>query len=132
MPTWPATKILWLKNKRPEIYEAAATYMLLKDYVVYYLTGVMMSDMSIATFSFCFDIYNKCYWQKMLQAIGVEEKQLPPLAEPCAVAGKLTAELTARLGLAAEPDCSPLLPPAAVPRVISGVSCRRILQDFRF
>ena len=104
LPTWPATKILWLKNKRPEVYEAAATYMLLKDYVVYYLTGVMMSDMSIATFSFYFDIYNKCYWQKMLQAIGVEEKQLPPLAEPCTVAGKLTAELTARLGLAAEPD----------------------------
>ena len=104
LPTWPATKILWLKNKRPEVYEAAATYMLLKDYVVYYLTGVMMSDMSIATFSFYFDIYNKCYWQKMLQTIGVAEKQLPPLAEPCVVAGKLTAELTARLGLTAEPD----------------------------
>ena len=104
LPTWPATKILWLKNKRPKVYEAAATYMLLKDYVVYYLTGVMQSDMSIATFSFYFDIYNKCYWKKMLQAIGVEEKQLPPLAEPCVVAGKLTAELTARLGLTAEPD----------------------------
>lgn len=104
LPTWPATKILWLRNHRPEIYEAAATYMLLKDYVVYYLTGVMLSDMSIATFSFYFDIYNKCYWQKMLQAIGVDEKQLPPLAEPCAVAGKLATELTARLGLTAEPD----------------------------
>jgi len=102
--TWPATKILWLKNKRPEIYEAATTYMLLKDYVVYYLTGVMLSDMSIATFSFYFDIYNKCYWKKMLQAIGVDEKQLPPLAEPCAVAGKLTTELTARLGLTTTPD----------------------------
>jgi len=103
LPTWPATKILWLKNRRPEIYEAAATYMLLKDYVVYYLTGVMMSDMSIATFSFYFDIYNKCYWQKMLDAIGVSESQLPPLAEPCTVAGKLSAALTDQLGLTAQP-----------------------------
>ena len=28
LPTWPATKILWLKNNRPEIYGNAATYML--------------------------------------------------------------------------------------------------------
>ena len=57
LPTWPATKILWLQKNRPEIYGAADTYMLLKDYVVYYLTGEKKSDMSIATFSFYFDIY---------------------------------------------------------------------------
>ena len=34
LPTWPATKILWLKNNKPEIYNNAATYMLLKDFVV--------------------------------------------------------------------------------------------------
>ena len=104
LPTWPATKILWLRNHQPQIYDAAATYMLLKDYVVYYLTGVMMSDMSIATFSFYFDIYEKCYWEKMLHAIGVEETQLPPLAEPCTVAGKLTEALTKTLGLTVQPD----------------------------
>ena len=99
LPTWPATKILWLKHNRPEIYEAAATYMLLKDYVVYYLTGVKKADMSIATFSFYFDIYNKCYWQEMLSAIGVSESQLPPLCEPCTVAGVLKEELANAMGI---------------------------------
>ena len=56
LPTWPATKILWLKRNRPEIYDNAATYMLLKDYIVYVLTGEKKADMSIATFSFYFDI----------------------------------------------------------------------------
>ena len=104
LPTWPATKILWLKNNRPEIYEKAATYMLLKDYVVYYLTGVMLSDMSIATFSFYFDIYNKCYWKKMLDAIGISEVKLPPLAEPCTVAGRMHEEIAGKLGLKAQPE----------------------------
>ena len=99
LPTWPATKILWLKRNRPEIYENAATYMLLKDYVVYYLTGVKKADMSIATFSFYFDIYNKCYWQEMLSAIGVSESQLPPLCEPCTVAGVLKEELANAMGI---------------------------------
>jgi xylulokinase len=99
LPTWPATKILWLKHNRPEIYENAATYMLLKDYVVYYFTGVKKADMSIATFSFYFDIYNKTYWQEMLDAIGVREEQLPELCEPCSVAGALLPEISKRLGL---------------------------------
>jgi sugar (pentulose or hexulose) kinase len=100
LPTWPATKILWLKHHRPEIYEAAATYMLLKDYVVYYLTGVKKADMSIATFSFYFDIYNKHYWGEMLNAIGVSERQLPELCEPCSVAGTLKDELAEDMGIA--------------------------------
>ena len=102
LPTWPATKIAWLRKNRPEIYKNAATYMLLKDYVVYYLTGKMLSDMSIATFSFYFDIYNKCYWKEMLEAIGVSESQLPPLCEPCTVAGSLTAEMAVRIGVNAD------------------------------
>ena len=93
LPTWPATKILWLQRCRPEIYAAAETYMLLKDYVVFYLTGQKKCDMSIATFSFYFDIYKKCYWTEMLDAIGVKLSQLPELVEPCSVAGTLKPEL---------------------------------------
>jgi len=100
LPTWPATKILWLKHHRPEIYRNAATYMLLKDYIVYCLTGILSADMSIATFSFYFDIFRKTYWQPMLEAIGITEKQLPPLCEPCSVIGPLLPALAARLGIA--------------------------------
>lgn len=97
LPTWPATKILWLKKNRPEVYNNAATYFLLKDFVVYRLTGKKVSDMSIATFSFYFDIYEKKYWQKMLDAIGVSEAQLPTLVEPCTVAGDLTEDAAAAM-----------------------------------
>ena len=99
LPTWPATKILWLKSNRPEIYDHAATYMMLKDFVVYKLTGKMVADMSIATFTFYFDIYEKKYWTEMLDAIGVQESQLPPLVEPCTVAGCLNAEAAKAMGL---------------------------------
>jgi len=102
LPTWPATKILWLKHNRPDVYENAAAYMLLKDYIVYCLTGEKKADMSIATFSFYFDIYNKRYWQEMLDAIGVSESQLPVLAEPCSVAGSLLPEVAAQMGLTTE------------------------------
>ena len=102
LPTWPATKILWLKNNRPDVYENAATYMLLKDYIVFCLTGQKVADMSIATFSFYFDIYKKVYWREMLTAIGISESQLPKLCEPCSVAGNLLEDVAVRMGLSTE------------------------------
>ena len=99
LPTWPATKILWLKRNEPKTYGKAACYMLLKDYVVFYLTGEKRSDMSIATFSFYFDIYQKCWWKEMLEAIGVRESQLPPLCEPLSIAGNLLPAHKEMLGL---------------------------------
>jgi len=102
LPTWPATKIMWLEKNRPDVFKNAQTYMLLKDYVVFYLTGNKVSDMSIATFSFYFDIYKKCYWKKMLDAIHITEDKLPTLTEPCTVAGILKADILSKLGLKGE------------------------------
>ena len=76
--------------------------MLLKDYIIYCLTGVKAADMSIATFSFYFDIYKKCYWQQMLSAIGIREEQLPPLCEPCSVAGVLLPEMAQKLSISGQ------------------------------
>ena len=102
LPTWPATKIAWLRKHKPEIYQNADCYMLLKDYIVYCLTGKKLADMSIATFSFYFDIYNKVYWKEMLDAIGVSATQLPRLCEPCTVAGGLLPEIAEQMQLSVD------------------------------
>ncbi|HWR23749.1 MAG TPA: FGGY family carbohydrate kinase [Feifaniaceae bacterium] len=99
LPTWPATKILWLRRHRPDLYAAAAHYVLLKDFVVYRLTGSLLADCSIATFTFYFDIYERRYWAEMLEFIGVRENQLPPLAEPCASAGRLKKDAARAIGV---------------------------------
>lgn len=99
LPTWPATKILWIRNHRPEVFAAAATYMLLKDYVVCRLTGVRQADRSIATFTGYFDIYTGTYWRRMLQHLQVREAQLPVLAEPCTAAGNVTPAAADFLGI---------------------------------
>ncbi len=99
LPTWPATKILWLRRNRPDIFEKTACFMLLKDYIVYRLTGVKRADMSIATFSFYFDIYEKRYWKAMLDAIGITEARLPELCEPCTTVGPLCQEAARAMGL---------------------------------
>lgn len=102
LPTWAATKILWLRKHRPDVFSSTATFMLLKDYIVFRLTGRKLADMSIATFTFYFDIYKKCYWQEMLNAIGISKSQLSPLVEPCTIAGPLTEAAAQALGLSSQ------------------------------
>lgn len=102
LPTWPATKILWLKHNRPDVFQRASCYMLLKDYIVSCFTGNKMADMSIATFTFYFDIYRKTYWKEMLDAIGISERQLPALCEPCTAAGRLLPGIARRLSVQAQ------------------------------
>lgn len=99
LPTWPATKILWLKKHRPDVFRKAAHYVLLKDYIVYALTGKLLADCSIATFTYYFDIYQKQYWPEMLAFLGIDENRLPPLCEPCSGAGALLPVVAARLGV---------------------------------
>jgi len=99
LPTWPASKILWIKKNKPEIFKQAAKYVLLKDYVVYAMTDKLFADCSIATFTFYFDIYRKCYWKKMLEACGINEEQLPPLVEPCTIVGTINSITAEKTGL---------------------------------
>ncbi|MCQ2437341.1 MAG: hypothetical protein MJ099_02965, partial [Clostridia bacterium] len=76
LPTWPATKILHLRNNHPDVFANTETFMLLKDFIVYRLTGKKVCDMSIATFTFYFDIYEKHYWKEMLDVVGIDETRL--------------------------------------------------------
>lgn len=99
LPTWPATKILWLRRNRPDVFAAAAHYLLLKDYVVWRLTGKMLADRSIATFTFYFDIYKGEYWPEMMDFVGIRPEQLPPLAEPCTAAGPLLPQVAEAAGI---------------------------------
>ena len=99
LPTWPASKILWLRENRPEIFNKVETYVLLKDYLIFLFTGKMVADKSIATFSLYFDIFRGCYWNDMLDFIGISLKQLPPLTEPCTVVGTLTAKAASLMRL---------------------------------
>ena len=59
------------------VFKGAQRPMLLKDYIAYRLSGKLFCECSIATFSFYFDIYGKCYWKEMLEAIRYVDLVIP-------------------------------------------------------
>lgn len=93
IPTWPITKILWIKKHRPDLFQKTAHYLLLKDYIIFRLCGHMVGEHSIYCFSHYFDITKRCYWKEILDYCEVKEGQLPRLMPSGSIAGRLQKEL---------------------------------------
>jgi len=102
VPTWPATKILWLRDNEPEVFAAAAKFLLLEDYLLGKLTGEFVEEHSLASSTTYFDIQRLDWWAPMLEAIGIDEDRLPRLLAPGERVGQLTPDAAQALGLHTE------------------------------
>ncbi|HHT47737.1 MAG TPA: hypothetical protein GXZ98_00370 [Firmicutes bacterium] len=102
IPTWPITKLLWLREHETSIFKQAAKYLLLKDYVVHYLTGMFVGEYSIYSFSHYFDLRNKKYWAELLEFADIPESKLPELVPPCTVVGNIIPKLQQFFGIPGE------------------------------
>jgi xylulokinase len=98
-PTWPATKILWLRRNEPQVFERAYKYLLLEDYLLFRFTGRFVTDPCLLSSSLLFDIRRKTWWGEMLDFIGIAPEQLPEVQESGRAVGELTAQAARDTGL---------------------------------
>lgn len=100
-PCWPASKILWVKNHEPEIFEKTDKFLLIEDYFIYRLTGLLATEGSLVCSSTWWDISRKTYWTEMLDVLGIKESQLAPVRESGEAVGRILPEMAEELGLPA-------------------------------
>jgi xylulokinase len=86
--TWPASKLIWVKENLPDVFEKTEKIFLLEDYILYRLTGAFVTEHTLQSSSLYFDIRNKCWWKEMLDFIGIDEGKLPKLCESSTVVGE--------------------------------------------
>ena len=103
MPGFTAPKALWTARHEPEIFAQIKTILLPKDYVRYWLSGEMISDMSDSSGTLWLDVGARDYSDKLLSYCGLSRDHLPALAEGVDVAGSLRPELAAKWGIAGRP-----------------------------
>ena len=77
--TWPACKLLWVKNNEPDVWAKTEKIFLLEDYLLYKLTGKFATEKTLQSSTIYFDINNSCWWNEMLEFIGVKSSMLPAL-----------------------------------------------------
>jgi len=99
VPTWPASKILWLKKNEPEIFEKTGKFLLIEDYFLFRLTGEYVCEGSLVTSTCYWNFQTRTWWKEMLEQLNVSEQQLPQYQESGEPVGKLRPEIAAELGL---------------------------------
>jgi xylulokinase len=97
--TWPACKILWLRQNEPEIFARADKFLLVQDYLIYRLTGRIVTDGSISCTTLNYNLTKNAWWTDVQEAIGIRTGQLPDLVQPGSNVGQLTADAARQLGL---------------------------------
>jgi xylulokinase len=99
IPTWPTCKIAWIRENEPKVFDQAAKFMLVQDYLVFRLTGRIVTDGSISSTSLNYDFIQDRWWTEMLQAAGIAAAQLPEIVAPGTMVGTLSREAAETLGL---------------------------------
>ncbi len=94
-----APKLLWLKENEPDNFARIDKIMLPKDYLAYYLSGVVATDYSDASGTLLLDVKNKCWSQKMANVCGISLQNLPELHESYDVIGTIKHDIATRIGM---------------------------------
>ncbi len=102
IPTWPVTKILWLRNNEPDVFSKARRYLLVEDYIIYRLTGLFKGEYALYSSSYMLDVVGKSWWSEILDFVGLRQEQLVDLCEPGEVVGPLLPSTAKELGLPQE------------------------------
>jgi len=90
---------LWIKENEPEVFAQARKFLLVKDYLVYRLSGEFSTEGSIACTTLLYDIRRHQWWPEMLEAVGLTADRLPAITAAGGVAGHLSAETAELLGM---------------------------------
>jgi xylulokinase len=101
VPTWPATKLRWLSRHQPEVLAATRRVLMIKDYVLFRLTGVAVGEETTRGFTYLYDVPSRKYWTEMLEFCGTPPEAMPELVLAGTDIGPVLAEVADRLPCAA-------------------------------
>ena len=95
----PALAIRWLREHKPEVFQQAAYFLSVPDYISMKMTGTPAVDLSDAGINQLCDIRRREYDQQLLSFAGIQPSQLPGILPSGTVIGHLKAEAAEELGL---------------------------------
>ena len=85
---WPASKVLWMKNHEPEVFNKIKKIFMLEDYILYSLSGNFVTEPTIQSSTIYYDVVNGGWWQDMLDFIGIDASKLPKVVKSASCVGE--------------------------------------------
>lgn len=93
------SKIMWIKEYRPEVYAATRKIFLMEDYVVFHLTGKAQIDYSLATRTMAFDIRRLTWSKEIFEAAEIDMALMSETVPTGTIAGNINLAAAQKTGL---------------------------------
>lgn len=92
-------RILWVKNKMPEVYEEVATVTMFNDWLIYKLTGVLSTEPSNGCTSGVFDLQKRSWDTSIADKCGIKNTIFPRVYESGTIVANVNREAAELTGL---------------------------------
>lgn len=99
LPSYTTPKMLWFKEKHPEIYNHTYKFLQSNSYIAMKLTGKMSQDVSQGYGLHFFDMEKLAYDEDMAKTLGLSTSLVPDLFACDAIVGTVSAEAATKTGL---------------------------------
>lgn len=96
---YTASKILWWKNERPEVFAKARRFLCFEDLLFHELGLEPAIDASLAARTMMYDVERRGWSDEILKVAGIEPGRLARTLEPGAVAGEIGGKAAKKFGL---------------------------------
>lgn len=93
-------RILWVKNKMPEIYDKTAFVGMFNDWLILKLTGVMSIEPSNGSTTGIFDLSTRDWDRSIMEKCGLKSDIFPKVYESGTIVAHVTKEAAEITGLA--------------------------------
>ena len=98
-PAYTLPKILWLKRNEPEIYSRAYKLLLPHDYLCAHLTGIPVTDHTMAGGTMLYDLKGQKWSDDLLEQFEIDMDLLPEIRWGGSPVGNLTKKAADLFGL---------------------------------
>jgi xylulokinase len=94
-------KIVWMRNREPELFARMRHMLNPKDYLRMVLTGELATEVSDASGTGLFDVKNRIWASGLIETLGIDPRLLPACYESHEISGRVSIEGAALFGLPA-------------------------------
>ena len=118
----PIAKLKHLVQKFEQCGRQTTKFLLLEDYLIWRLTGCMVTEKSLLSSTGYFDIHEDGLWEDILRTAGVKKTQIPEMMECGQIVGKIVPDMARYLGV----DPEAVILAGAMDQICGAIGCGNI------
>jgi autoinducer 2 (AI-2) kinase len=89
----------WIRKHLPRVYDRIAFMNMLSDWVLYRLSGEIVTEPTCGSSSGIFDLKRRCWSEDLIGLADLPEKIYPPVFEPAIIIGRVSKGAAEETGL---------------------------------